>query len=57
MTLFHYTVHNEYLDNVHEHCLQTEKFEDLTQTIYKVFLKLISRYAFHILASVDKLTR
>ncbi|XP_016843596.1 gamma-tubulin complex component 5 isoform X1 [Nasonia vitripennis] len=30
------TIHSEYLDNVHEHCLQTEKFDDLTRTIYKL---------------------
>ncbi|KAJ8683784.1 hypothetical protein QAD02_019578 [Eretmocerus hayati] len=29
-------VHSEYLDNVLEHCLQTENFEDLTLTIYKL---------------------
>ncbi|XP_011505710.1 PREDICTED: gamma-tubulin complex component 5 [Ceratosolen solmsi marchali] len=28
--------HSDYLDNVHEHCLQTEKFEDLIHTIYKL---------------------
>ncbi|XP_058801203.1 gamma-tubulin complex component 5 isoform X2 [Phymastichus coffea] len=30
------TVHNEYLDNVQEHCLQTEKFKDLAQIIHKL---------------------
>ncbi|XP_014215101.1 gamma-tubulin complex component 5 [Copidosoma floridanum] len=30
------TIHSEYLDNVHEHCLLTGKFDDLTLTIHKL---------------------
>jgi len=30
------TVHNEYLEKVHEHCLQTGEFEDLMATIHNL---------------------
>jgi len=31
-----FTVHNEYLSKVHEHCLLTEEFKDLMTTINNV---------------------
>ncbi|KAL7306403.1 hypothetical protein TKK_0001821 [Trichogramma kaykai] len=30
------TIHNEYVENVYEHCLQTEEFSDLTRAIHKL---------------------
>jgi len=35
-----FTVHNEYLKKVHEHCLLTEEFEDLMTTINNVRISI-----------------
>ena len=44
---FDFTVHKEYLNKVHEHCLQTSQFEDLMSTINQVKYFKIKTFQFN----------
>lgn len=39
---FNFSAHNEYLEKVYEHCLQTDEFTDIVTTINNVNTKQFS---------------